>query len=484
MRRAAAIFLSLILCVFNAAAQIDSLKIRELDTRLGHYFSILESESADVKSGECDALIEAAENPEVRKLIALKIYDHYSNSPLMGDEAVAIHLTDKWFSTGKIEMRSEKELLDAKLFAEFNRQSLIGMKAPEVTLQDPFGASVTIPVILSEAKDRFRVLYFYDTDCAKCKLETAMLRSLMKDKDYPVDVIAIYVGRDEDGWKRWRESTFVLKSGRTRVTHLWDPDGLSDYQMKYGVTVTPRMFLVSPDWVIVGRALDTVALEKLLDLFLKDKEYDYGSEESFALFDELFSTYGAVVSPEDVSDLASLLRERTLAKGDTLSYKRLEGDLLYYLAAKKTEGFKEGTSSFVKDYILSKPDIWNTSDDSLKVVGLAGMLDGLLSKAPVGSVIPKSRVRGWNKIRRKGGYILFSSEGCPICKAELGAANHFGLNPLLVNMDALERNSPAVAKEFLDFFDLSSLPYIIETGKKGVIKRRYVSLVERLLYLN
>ena len=112
------------------------------------------------------------------------------------------------------------------------------------------------------------------------------------------------------------------------------------------------------------------------------------------------------------------------------------------------------------------------------------MLDGLLSKAPVGSVIPKSRVRGWNKIRRKGGYILFSSEGCPICKAELGAANHFGLNPLLVNMDALERNSPAVAKEFLDFFDLSSLPYIIETGKKGVIKRRYVSLVERLLYLN
>ena len=487
MRRLCVIFLTFLLCVFDAAAQIDSTKLRELDSRLEQYFSILEAEPVEVKNRECDALIEAASDSSLRSKIALKIYKHYLNSALMGDEAVAIHLTDKWFSSGKVSMGSAQALLDAKLFAEFNRKSLIGMKAPQVTLTDPSGAHVTFPVILSEAKDlrpRFSILYFYDTDCAKCKLESATLRSMLDDKEYPVDVVAVYVGREADSWQKWRESTFVLKRGGARVIHLWDPDGKSGYQLDYGVTVTPRMFLIDPSGVIIGRGLDTIALDTLLQSCLAANDYEYGSKESADLFDKLFSTYGQTVSPADVTEVASLLENRTLSRGDTLSFKHLEGDLLYYLSSKRGEGFKEGTSLFINDYILSRPQIWNSAEDSLKVVGLASLSDRLLKKAPVGAVIPKTPIKGWNKLRRKGGFFFFSSRGCPVCAAESAAADYLHVAYLKIDMDGLMAESPELSRRLLDFFDLSALPFIIQTGKRGVIKRRYVSFSEHLLFLD
>jgi len=489
MRRLCVIFLTFLLCVFDAAAQIDSTKLRELDSRLEQYFSILEAEPVEVKNKECDALIEAASDSSLRSKIALKIYKHYLNSALMGDEAVAIHLTDKWFSSGKVSMGSAQALLDAKLFAEFNRKSLIGMKAPQVTLTDPSGERITIPFTNrslsgAEGPARFQILYFYDTDCAKCKLESATLRSMLDDKEYPVDVVAVYVGREADSWQKWRESTFVLKRGGARVIHLWDPDGKSGYQLDYGVTVTPRMFLIDPSGVIIGRGLDTIALDTLLQSCLAANDYEYGSKESADLFDKLFSTYGQTVSPADVTEVASLLESRTLSRGDTLSFKHLEGDLLYYLSSKRGEGFKEGTSLFINDYILSRPQIWNSAEDSLKVVGLASLSDRLLKKAPVGAVIPKTPIKGWNKLRRKGGFFFFSSRGCPVCAAESAAADYLHVAYLKIDMDGLMAESPELSRKLLDFFDLSALPFIIQTGKRGVIKRRYVSFSEHLLFLD
>jgi hypothetical protein len=87
MKRLAASFLIFLLCILDAVAQIDSVKLAQLDARLGQYFSLLEQEPASVKNEECDALISAAGDSSLRQTIALKIYDHYRNSKLMGDEA-------------------------------------------------------------------------------------------------------------------------------------------------------------------------------------------------------------------------------------------------------------------------------------------------------------------------------------------------------------------------------------------------------------
>ena len=457
----------------QASAQIDSTKLKELDSRLEAYFGTLEMENIEVKEKECDYLVETTSDSVLRQHIALKVYSHYLNSPVMGDEAVAIHFTDTWFASGKVKMVSDIDLMNARIFADFNRQSLLGLEAPRLELDAPDGSTVAF----GGPSSRFRVLFFYDTECPKCKLETVMLRGLLDKKDYPVDFYAVYTGQNADSWKTWRESKFVLKAEDVRVFHLWDPDVSSDYQMKYGVIQTPRMFLIDRRGVIIGRGMDSEALQQLLDMLLADENYDYGNEKSMALMDKLMSAYGDTVKARNIVETADLIGRRTLDKGDTLFFKHLEGDYLYWLSSKRGEVWSEGTESFIRKYILDRKDIWNSEYDTLMVVGMARMMDELFSRTPVGTKLPKEKISGWNRLRRKGGYILFHTEGCKLCEAEIAAADSMKARHLDVNMDELQSSSPETAKILMDTFDLSVLPYVIQVGRGGVIRRKYVSLV-------
>lgn len=534
MRRLALIFICLAFWLAGAGrcgAQMDSTRMAELDGRLEEYFRVLEGERIEVKNQECDLLIDSAKDPALRRHIALKIYDHYLESPVMGDEAVAIHLTDTWFAPGLIDMGGDEVLLNAKIYADFNRQSLLGMKAPSLRLETPEGDSV----LVGGMSERYRVLFFYDTDCSKCKLETVSLRLKLNSKNWPIDFYAIYTGTDTAKWKDWRESKFAVRAGRTDVIHLWDPEISSDYQMKYGVIQTPRMFLLDRFGTIIGRGLDTNALEQLLGIVLSDLSYEYGSEASKALIDNLFGSYPDPISPVGelvepyraknhgkltgqpvvrqahqpadtrILDIAKALESRTLAKGDTAFFKHLEGDLLYWLTSRRDEACKEGTIPFINEYILSRPEIWNTADDTLKVVGLAKMMKDLLSRTPVGSRLPSAKdivsgsragvpngvrngtsaidrasvfdTKAWDRLRKKGGYIVFHAAGCPVCASELAVADSLGLRTLEINVDEILTSDQGLGKVFLDTFDLSSMPFIIEVSRRGVISRRYMSFL-------
>lgn len=583
MSRRVVIFIGLFLGLLQSlpcAGQADSTRLKELDKRLEQYFQILEPQGVGVKIEECDLLIDSAKDSLLRQHIALKAYEHYLNSTLMGDEGVAVHLTDTWFTSGLVSMGGEEVLLNARIFADFNRQSLLGEPAPSFVMESFEGDSVAF----GGSSDRYRLLLFYDTDCAKCKLEMMRLRPLLDSRDWPVDFYAVYTGGDKESWRQWLSDRMNINAPRMRLFNLWDPEVASDYQMKYGVLQTPRMFLVDRDGTIIGRGLDSAALESLLDVvFPGFVDYEYGSSASAALMDKLFASYDESDLSLSLSkrhhrqpgwfdkthqppkrpgiprilSMAKALEDRTLSKADTLSFKHLEGDLLYWLTSRRDEPSKEGTLPFINEYILSRPGIWNTPDDTLKVVGLARMMSDLLSRTPVGSKLPKAKdlilgissaesqpyalaqpdrlheqddvnnrnqasdrlheqddvsnrnqasdrsreqagtnadahidntllqprnvlslrdwTKRWNRLRRKGGYIVFHTEGCPVCKAELSAADSLGLRTLDVNVDEMMVSAPNLARTLLDTFDLSSMPFILEVGRHGIIRRRYVS---------
>ena len=56
------------------------------------------------------------------------------------------------------------------------------------------------------------------------------------------------------------------------------------------------------------------------------------------------------------------------------------------------------------------------------------------------------------------------------------AAENKDVRILMVNIDRILRTDPALANRLFDRFDLSSLPYILVTNRKGVIVSRYVTL--------
>ena len=171
MRRFLAIFGFVWTCFHAALAQTGP-DFDALGAKLDGYVSAIAAENAATKAGECDFLISACKDSLVRQFTALKLYGHYMSSKLMGDDAVAVHIADEWFIPGKVAMKSELDLMNAKVFAECNRSSLIGMKAPSLVLKDHSMQDVRL---FDGIGDSRTILYFYDTGCSTCRLESPRL---------------------------------------------------------------------------------------------------------------------------------------------------------------------------------------------------------------------------------------------------------------------------------------------------------------------
>ena len=467
---------------FTLRAQDD--RFEALDAKLEEYFAALAGEPLSVQNAECDFLIESCKDSLVRQFVALKIYDHYLKSRIMGDDGVAVHVADTWFIPGKVTMHSDMDLLNAKVFAEFNRQAVLGAKAPSVQMKDPSGAEVSMPVA-----GAYTLLYFYDTSCSTCRIETPRLRQFLMETDFPLTAAAVYTGDDAAAWAQYRASSLDVPG----MIHLWDPEMDSDYQRKYGVLQTPRMFLVAPDGTIVGRGLDTPALNMLVSKLSGKEDYVYGTQENAALFDKLFAGYGDELKPSDIMDIASYMAERTYGEGDVESFKHMEGDLLYYLSSHRGEAVKEGTRLFIDKYILGT-DVWKTAADTSRIVSMARMMKDLLDRTPVGTAVPDLKVHGellrrpclFRKASKKGvfplrkaDYLVFYTQGCGRCEETLAAARTLADNRakvLLVDMDGLFTDYPDEARLLLDTFDLSALPFVVRLDRGGVVLHRYLEL--------
>lgn len=476
---------------FSGRAQApDSTALATLGAKLDEYFAVLTGSPAEVQNAECDFLISSCQDSLVRQWVTLHIYDHYLHSPVMGDDAVAVHVAKEWLLSGKVPMHSSLDRLNAEVFVMFNESTLIGKEAPQLSMTDPEGKAVTVP-----GKGEWTVLYFFDTSCSTCRVETARLEPFLQQTPHPVRLCAVFTGVDPKAWEAYRKEHLRVEG----ALHAWDPEMASDYQMLYGVLQTPRMFLLDPEGVVVGRGLDTPALSILLDKVFGTERYTYGEERQMALLEELFAPYGADIQPDDILQTADYLAARTFGEGDVEAFKQVEGDLLYYLSSKRGEAWRDGTLAFIERFI-ELPDVWNSPDDSLQVLPLAAMLKDLIGRTPVGSQVPDLTVPGvlrrkpclFRKDRKEGEwalrklkgeplYLVFYAPGCSCCEETLAAvdalvASERKAQVLLVNMDTLYASYPDLAQTLLDSFDLSALPLVLELGKEGLVRHRYVNL--------
>lgn len=261
MRKLASLLLPFILLFAAAPAmgqQADSLLFAKLDSMLTRYTAAIEPESVNVKNAECDFLISSVHDSLTTQHVALWLYDHYKESQLMGEEAVAIHIYDDWFKPGTISMRSRIDLFDAELFATFNRSTLLGEKAPVIDVYNPCGRKVRIP-----QEGSYSILFFFDTSCGKCKLTAQMLPQVLEKITFPTKFYAVYCGQDKKEWRRFRQG-FKVRNRKVGVVHAWDPEVKSDYLRLYGVMSTPRLYFADTDGEILGRRLEIESLDEII----------------------------------------------------------------------------------------------------------------------------------------------------------------------------------------------------------------------------
>lgn len=501
-------FSLLFLCVsaFGVFAfETDSLQLLSIDKKLKEYIGTIEKMPISVKNRECDFLLESCHNKDVRTKVMSVLYNHYRYSPLMGDDAVAVHISDKWISTGKGTLGNDVENMMARIYSDFNRRSLIGCRAPSINMESIDGKRIEVLGTASDSvkfagiSDRYRVLYFYTPDCSDCKKESILLAEYLKKTEYKLYVDFIYTGTQKNLWLDYRQKQLNIKSSFVTVSDYWDPEELSDFHKKYGVLQTPRMFLIDKNGVIIGRSLNTDALASLLE---KVNNEDISEKEaSNHFFEDLFNVIGKV-GVNDMINVAKSLKVKLYDTGNYSMYKKMTGDYLYFLSSQRGKEYRLAEIYVIDSLIFNYPKLWTEQKDSLQVIGFSSLRKTLLLRTPIGSKVPAIKVNGLikKKHRSKAGkwqidklkhntYIVFYTEGCNYCKAELSAVDSIlkrrkvageanDLQFLLINMDEIMSSSPSgLASKLLDSFDLSVLPFIIYVDSRGIVKDKYISLV-------
>ena len=230
-----------------------------LDSLALNYMGAIQMEDTETKQHECDYLLSSVKDSLLRQHLAVSLFNYYREAPVMGDEAVAIWLYDTWFAKGRVAFPGEFEGLDAQMFCNMNRNTLLGMDAPVLKARKPCGGRVTVPVAGATT-----LLWFYDTACSKCVVEAKVFPGVLESAvDFPLTVVAFYAGQDKKAWRAFRRN-FKVKNPNVKLLHCWDPEVDSDYLRLYGVISTPKMYLVAPEGSIIGRRLELESLQQLL----------------------------------------------------------------------------------------------------------------------------------------------------------------------------------------------------------------------------
>ncbi len=250
-------------CLNDYRIKNTSFGKEELENFLGEFFVSMPGEYSMI----CiDRLIKQL-NSESAAFIAYKIFKYYQESPIMGYEEYACKIYEKYFKSNALKI-DDGPMFEMRTFYLLNKSSLIGMKAPELNMEDTYGKMQSLQEWTKIR--RYTILYFYTDDCITCKIETPKLIEFVNrygtyEVDNPITVYAVYTDNNKEKWLKYIDEKLQLhKYSHVHWINVWDPEIKTGFHLLYNVVSTPQMFLIGKDGKIIGRRLNTNALEELI----------------------------------------------------------------------------------------------------------------------------------------------------------------------------------------------------------------------------
>ena len=310
--------------------------------------------------GKADGFIMTGKSDEEIAQIAYYIYRYYRESRIMGYDEIAIYVADNYFLNGKYKLPDEEARLEMRLFADANRRSLIGMRAPVLTMQDPAGNDVSFP----EGEQDYYILYFYDDECPGCQRMTPTLMQYLSRSDEDIN-FTVYMVYTQDDRERWMD--YVAKvvhpfdlPDNVSLFNLWDPEMSSDFLTAYGVISTPKLFLVDRNGVIIGRELTPTALSQVVEL---NESQMTATEE---LFEQIFLPMANTADTTEIVETIDMFFEDSKDNPDF--FHEIFYELYQYLKSSPSYTLQQGAAYLANKYIAGMPELWETVEFTNKGV--------------------------------------------------------------------------------------------------------------------
>ena len=215
-------------------------------------------------------LLLARSAPEMYKFLLNWITDEYINPKYMGQDAVFVHLFEKYHSKGLSNWLNEKQQEAISRLAYMLMANLIGEKAAELDMLNTEDKPASLYSILAD----YTVICFWDPNCGHCKEEIPRLDSIYRAswKNHNVKIFAVLTPDNKQNMKpEWVK--FINDHNLNDWTHVYKTKEMEDadfalqkpgFRQLYDITLTPTIYLLDKEKRIIGKKLTLLQLNDLL----------------------------------------------------------------------------------------------------------------------------------------------------------------------------------------------------------------------------
>lgn len=180
------------------------------------------------------------------------------NSNIMGMDALFIDLAKKYYLSGDAFWANSETLDKVKENVMFIENNLIGLTAPDLTLENIDGGFSS----LHEISSKYTVLIIYEPNCSHCKVFVPEFHDdvYLPFRDKGLDVYAIYSMDDKDEW-----TEFLTKNNLYDWTNVWDEHNVSRFKVLYDARKTPAVYLLDQDKKIIAKKMTVEQLKGFME---------------------------------------------------------------------------------------------------------------------------------------------------------------------------------------------------------------------------
>ena len=241
--------------------------------KLERYYREVISPEPDTIIKDIDyKLLLARSAPEMYKLLLNWITDEFINPKYMGQDAVFVHLFEKYHSKGVSPWLNEKQMEAISRRAYMLMSNLIGERGADLDMLN----TENKPASLYNLDADYTVICFWDPNCGHCKEEVPRLDSIYRAswKKHNVKIFAVLTPDGKQNVKpEWL--TFIKDHNLGEWTHVYKSKEMEDadyaaqkpsFRQLYDITLTPSIYLLDKDKRIIGKKLTLLQLNDLLEV--------------------------------------------------------------------------------------------------------------------------------------------------------------------------------------------------------------------------
>ena len=246
------------------------------ESRIDKYMEQLVYPSADSVIRELDYMLSFASiNEEMQKFLLLKFVNRYLNQKYMWEDAVFVHLFEKYFSQKTYPWLTEngKKVITDRAYSLM--ANIMGTPAADVELPDTTDKKIS----LYDIKAPFVLVAIWDPTCGHCKETLPKLDSAYQARWKKLGLRLFGLAKESDGKKSdwlnfihdhrladWTHVYYSKQDDAARVNA-----GIPSYSQLYDVQSFPTLYLLDKDKRIIAKKLTLEQVDEILAYRLKNQ---------------------------------------------------------------------------------------------------------------------------------------------------------------------------------------------------------------------